>query len=457
MQQWSERQNHVKTRLICLGNTQMTKILAETNSHPNTAIHTAPVVLADPSSFRNTGSVWCPYRQVTLLQQALTSNKRKVAFFLGAGCGVSVRVKRRDESEALIPDIWGLTTRVRKNFQAPNKYTSLFDFVTAQANNIKNGEPTIEDILTYVRSLNEIIGNSDWNGLTKATLTDLDGLICEEIRNAVNVDLPEEINPYHQLASWIGAIERVYPVEIFTTNYDLLTEQALVSRRVPYFDGFVGSHRTFFDLSSIEQEKLPSRWARLWKIHGSINWFLDGDNVVRGASEDKKNRLLIYPSHLKYAQSRRMPYLAMLDRLRAFLNSPQAVLVTCGYSFADQHLNEVILQGLNGNATATCFGLIFGDRASSADAVQAHKCANLSMLAADGAVIGTIDRDWSKEERGTHPLHGVAIRKGDLGKKRSTAAPEVSKFLLGDFKTLGEFLAHQLAHRREDEGTENVP
>lgn len=432
----------------------MPKPATAPSSDPSVAVHSVPIMPATPLVSRSSGNVWCPYRQVTLLQQALTSNKTKVAFFLGAGCPVSIRVKRNEKFEALIPDIWGLTARVKDLFQAPARNAKLFDTILEQVNNIKQREPTIEDILTHVRSLNEVIGNSDWNGMSKAALADIEEQICGEIRSAVDVDLPNEINPYHQLASWISAIQRVHPVEIFTTNYDLLTEQALVSRRVPYFDGFVGSHRTFFDLSAIEQEELPPRWARLWKIHGSINWFLDGDNVTRGSVDRAQNNLLIYPSHLKYAQSRRMPYLAMLDRLRAFLNCPQAVLVTCGYSFADQHLNEVILQGLSGNATAMCFGLVFGDRAPPATAVQAHKCANLSILAANGAVIGTIDRDWSEEEKTSHPLHWLAVRKGDFG-RRTTALPEVSKFLLGDFSALGDFLAHQLAHRREEEGRDN--
>ena len=207
-----------------------------------------------------------------------------------------------------------------------------------------------------------------------------------------------------------------------------------------------GGDRTFFDLTSIEQAILPARWARLWKLHGSINWWRSATGDVqrrpKGLSPD--DRQMIYPSHLKYDESRRMPYLAMLDRLRAFLSQGQAVLITSGYSFGDQHLNEVILQGLNGNPTAICFGLIYGELKGSLEAVRrARSQANLSILAVDGAVLGTLEGAWESEEKAGHPMHGLAVQQGDLG-TRTGAPKDQSKFLLGDFATLGKFLAYQL-------------
>ncbi len=61
-------------------------------------------------------------------------------------------------------------------------------------------------------------------------------------------------------------------MEIFTTNYDLLFEQALERTRVPFFDGFSGASEPFFDPSSVASNDLPARWTRLWKLHGSLGW-----------------------------------------------------------------------------------------------------------------------------------------------------------------------------------------
>lgn len=402
--------------------------------------------------------VHCPYRQARLIQSAIAPDKMRVAFLLGAGSPVSIRVPSATGTEPLMPDIAALTTQVNAKLNANPAVASTFAKVCARAASGKPKSPTVEEILSCVRTLHEVAGGTGIDGMTKDALGDLDKQICSYITDVVKARLPNDDTPYHQLASWIGGVRRSNPVEAFTPNYDLLLEQALEERRVPYFDGFVGGDATFFDLGSMEQDALPARWARLWKLHGSINWWRTPNGEVqrhreRSAPEDRQ---MIYPSHLKYDESRRMPYLAMLDRLRAFLNHGQAVLITCGYSFGDQHLNEVILQGLNGNPTAVCFGLIYGDRAGSPEAVtRAQRQANLSVLAVDGAVLGTIDADWDTEAKTADPMHDLAVVQADLT-GRTSAPADRSKFLLGDFAAFGKFLAHQLSHLDLLDGSANV-
>jgi hypothetical protein len=396
--------------------------------------------------------VHCPYRQASLLQQALTPDKMRVAFFLGAGCPTAIQVSDGDKTRPLIPATAGLTEQVRMSLEGSEKYKVSFEIIMKRLADNEKGEPNIEEILTHVRQLHEVVGAGKIDGLCKDTLDELDREICRLTTNIVSVHLPLDDTPYHQLATWVGAIQRTHPVEIFTPNYDLLAEQALEKRRVPYFDGFVGSDRAFFDLASMERDNLPARWARLWKVHGSTNWWrTDGGDIERRMDLKDGARQMIHPSHLKYDESRRMPYLAMLDRLRDFLARGQAVLVTCGYSFSDRHLNDVILQGLTGNPTAVCFGLLFGDRTSVPIALaDARSHANLKLLAVDGAVLGTVDRDWRSDEKPEEVLHGVAVQSGEI-EGRTNAPVERCKFLLGDFKAFGDFLARQLAHRDDIE------
>jgi SIR2-like domain len=389
----------------------------------------------------------CPYRQSTLLQQALAPNKMRIAFLLGAGCPVSIRIASEPaKTVPLIPDIAGLTTLVRDELGKNPASKASYDGLLARFGS--SAKPNIEEILSHLRALIDVIRDGSIDGMTKTSLRDLDKEICSLIAKVVGVDLPGEKTPYHQLATWTGGIARAHPVEVFTPNYDLLIEQAFESRRIPYFDGFIGSKQAFFDLSSIENDILPPRWARLWKLHGSINWWrTQNDDVVRRDGASAEDRQMIYPSHLKYDQSRRLPYLAMLDRLRDFLGRGQAVIVTCGYSFADQHLNEVILNGLRGNPTAMCFALMYSERAKHPEAVsQALRQPNLSVLAYDGAVSGTIERDWRSDEQASHPLHGVSVLGPTTG---STGAKGNCQFTLGDFKNFGQFLAQQLSRGDE--------
>jgi hypothetical protein len=381
----------------------------------------------------------CPYRQSSLLQQALAPNKMRISFLLGAGCPMSIRVDAGGGSyPPLIPDIAGLTTLVSTTLAADAVLCD--DYASLIARFGAGPPPTIEDILSHLRALLDVVRDGDISGLNHPKLLALDKRICQITADVVGVPLPSGETPYHNLAAWMSGIARAHSVEVFTPNYDLLMEQALESHKVPYFDGFVGAREAFFDLPSMESDSLPSRWAKLWKLHGSINWWRTSDHdVVRKSKGDDEDRQMIYPSHLKYDQSRRLPYLAMLDRLRDFLGRGQAILVCCGYSFADQHLNEVIMNGLRSNPTAMCFGLLYGERAQYQEAIRcATRQPNLSLLAADGAVLGTQSREWSSVQQPAHQLHGVAVIAVPDGEG------ERCRFDLGDFKKLGQFLAHQL-------------
>lgn len=398
----------------------------------------------------------CPYRQSTLLQQALAPDKMRIAFLLGAGCPVSIQLPNETGTKPLIPDIRGLTAVVKDELKQSTEHKETF----AKVLNRLSADSTIEDILSHVRLLHEVVRDGNIDGLNRAALAGLDAEICAITTKVVNVELPSPLTPYHRLATWVGGIHRTHPVEIFTPNYDLLMEQAFEAHKIPYFDGFIGSRQAFFDLASMENESLPARWGRLWKVHGSVNWWRNADDevvrrdaIVAVAAGDRQ---MIYPSHLKYDQSRRMPYLAMLDRLRSFLARGQAVLVTNGYSFLDQHLNEVILHGLRSNPTAVCFGLLFGPRSNYPDVLaKARMHPNLSLLAADGAVLGTIERDWRQDEQTGHPLHEVAVTKKipDGGAAPSTPNCE---FLLGDFQAFGEFMARQLSRFDDEQAGSDV-
>lgn len=415
--------------------------------------------VAEPPSKPATATlqIHCPYRQASLLQQALTPDKMRVAFFLGAGCPVAIRVPNGSGgTDPLIPDIAGLTKQVCSKIEASDKHKAVFSTILKRLADGGITKPNVEQILTHVRALGEVIGNG-FDGLSKTTLNEVDEEICRLTTDVVKAKLPGDDTPYHHIATWIGGIQRAHSVEIFTPNYDLLMEQALEQRRVPYFDGFVGSASTFFDVASMEQDNLPARWSRLWKVHGSMNWWRTTlGNVERRTDTAAGDRQMIYPSHLKYDQSRRLPYLAMLDRLKAFLARGQAVLITCGYSFSDQHLNEVILQGLSGNPNSICFGLLHGDRANYSEAVsRARKQSNLSLLAVDGAVLNTIERDWRSDKKEEHPLHGLAVVTGEMTERTNSPA-ERCKFLLGDFKAFGLFLAQHLADGGDNEKESNA-
>lgn len=265
----------------------------------------------------------CPYRQSKNLLDALASDKTKVAFLLGAGCPASIPHPDGDGTKPLIPAICGLTADVKKKLEESENHKDSFNAILKRFSEGGPTDPTIEDILSHIRALQEVVRDGDIHGLNRNSLARLDEKICEITTEVVRARLPEFNTPYHQLAKWIRGEQRDHPVEVFTPNYDLLIEQAFEAHELPYFDGFVGSKEAFFDLTSMEENLsipahcLPIHWSRLWKLHGSINWWgrYEGEHkknlkVVRTGTEKQieGDRQMIYPSHLKYDESRRLPY-----------------------------------------------------------------------------------------------------------------------------------------------------
>jgi hypothetical protein len=336
----------------------------------------------------------------------------------------------------LIEDIVGLTKRVCGKIDQ----TSIQN-LKKRIDPSGHANITIEQILSHIRLLIEVIGNTTIDNFDKDKLETLEKEICSEITAAVSQELPNKETSYNNLASWIAGISRTTSVEIFTPNYDLLIEEALEVQNIPYFDGFIGSKKAFFDLHSIEQENLPSRWVKLWKLHGSINWWNDScGNVFRchyENSEKTKNKQMIYPSHIKYSQSRRMPYLAMQDRLGRFLSSGQSILIICGYSFSDQHINEILVQRLAANPRAICFGLLYDDLEKYKDALEnAKKVTNLCLISQDSAFFSKETKKWRSPSGHLDPTHQDYI--------------EDDKCKLGNFEALGKFLQKQTIHENMD-------
>lgn len=398
-----------------------------------------------------------PHRQVGYLQQCLASDKKPLGLFLGAGCPMAIR-PGGDQNPPLIPDIAGMTKVVRDALGKIAEFASLLKIVDDHFKKDGRGDANVEEILSHIRALRSVAGNDEVRGLSAVNLDKLDEKVCGLILELADKSLPDSETPYHRIASWVEGVPREMAIEVFTTNYDLLMEQAFEDRRVPYFDGFAGARKPFFDVRAMEEDALPPRWARLWKLHGSINWYqTPTKGVLRGAVNEKGLKRVIHPSHLKYEESRRMPYLAMLDRLRAFFKKPASTLVLCGYSFRDEHINEIIVQGLQGMPTAIAFALLFDSIEKYPDAVKlARTRSNLSLLAMDGAVISGSVAKWVEKDADaviSNAANWVTWKPLDPA---NIGGKQTASFMLGNFAAFGEFLHVLIGDARSISETPNA-
>ena len=359
------------------------------------------------------------------LRQVLSQGRKRIGLLIGAGAPMSVG----QPETSLIPGIRELTTRVLHSLN--KKENSTIESIQLDL----GGNPNIEDILTRIRQLSLAIGVETVHDLNGAGYACLAKQICDRIGKIVNKELPQSENPYMELVSWIAGTNRENAVEIFTPNYDMLFEQALERAKLPYFDGFTGAHKPFFDPPTVESDTLPSRWTRVWKIHGSLGWDLDSGTVIRtGKPTDS---MLVYPDHLKYDQISRQPYSALFERFRRFLMTPDSLLICAGFSFSDAQITSVMDETLSANSHTAVVAFQFGNLADSSPAVElALRRPNLSVYAEDAAVIYGVKGDWILEH--VDNLEWLEIRKTYW---QDGETDRNGKFLLGDFRYLARFLA----------------
>jgi hypothetical protein len=150
---------------------------------------------------------------------------------------------------------------------------------------------------------------------------------------------------------------------------------------------------------------------------------------------------------MKYNQSRKMPYLAYLDRLKQFLNTPESVLFVNGYSFGDQHLNETITGGLQGPASTQVFAFLYSELDEYPKAqTLAKNHSDIAVFAEDAGIIGTREETWTTTDSSSD-------KKSDrIGVKWESSDDDDSmqqKFTLGNFQSLGKLLGSVVGGRNE--------
>ena len=148
---------------------------------------------------------------------------------------------------------------------------------------------------------------------------------------------------------------------VFTTNYDHFNEMAMDRLGIPYANGFTGVVERRFNPASFryalaEQLDVASRkWTAvdafvyLGKLHGSVTWTEDDHGLFpireRWPPDDAK-RMMIYPTPAKQNSSLGSPYADLFREFQSRIVREQSVLVTAGYAFGDEHINNIIYQAL---------------------------------------------------------------------------------------------------------------
>ncbi len=327
----------------------------------------------------------------TGLAARLASRSRHVCLVLGAGAAKACG----------LPDVAGLEAAVRGSLAEADR--SALGQQLAGRN--------IEQALSRLRRIAGLVsGDQTVDGLTAAGAIALDTKTCHAIVKALSIENCD-LKPMRDLAAWLARCDYRLPVELFTVNYDLLIETALEAVGVPYFDGFVGSLQARFRTELVEAVPgldaycVPAQFVRLWKLHGSVNWFRDpAHHVVRiGSAVSENLPAAIYPSDAKYEESRRVPFIVLQDRLRRALLTPETLAIVTGYSFGDAHLNEVVFDAATRRERSEF--IVFSHAPLTQDlCTRAERTPNLQIIGRTEAVLGGVRAPWAVPDAGAQTL-----------------------------------------------------
>ena len=358
-----------------------------------------------------------PLKFATGLSAKLATRSRHVCAFFGAGaaraCG--------------LPDVAQLQERVLGDLGSDDR--------SAFARQLEGRN--LEQALTRLRRIAALLtGDEALGGLTATQAAALDSAVCQAIVKELDIKCAD-LAPVYHLAAWAVRADYRLPVELFTVNYDLLLETALERLRAPYFDGFVGSLRARFQTELVEGtpgtdgEWVPAFFVRLWKLHGSVNWAWEDQQIVRlGQPVTEGCAAAIYPSDTKYEESRRVPFVVLQDRLRRALQQPETLVIIAGYSFSDDHLNELLFDAATrrerSEFVAFCHSEI-PDALSS----RAITTPNLQVVSGHEAILGGVRANWK-------PPQNPPPNLWDDG-----------QLALRDFRNLAAYLARSGARERE--------
>jgi len=159
------------------------------------------------------------------------------------------------------------------------------------------------------------------------------------------------------------------PLIIFTTNYDLVLEEAFTGnsffllpewRKLGLKKLYIGFE--FRDLGAIfnlDRAQITSKGVvSILKLHGSINWRPHGDTVVLGGKDKPENPddlFLIYPGYKSIPD--REPFASLHLAFLEVLSRAER-LISVGFAFRDFYINSILHHVLALNQKLRIYALV---------------------------------------------------------------------------------------------------
>jgi hypothetical protein len=237
-------------------------------------------------------------------------------------------------------------------------------------------------------------------------------------------------------------------LNIFTTNIDLFLESALENLQMEYNDGFIGRINPTFSLSNYNKlyikktlhydNKAEIPVFNLFKVHGSLTWRHQNDGIIYSdlkileSIEECRKKIattklipfdtsntalslkdlstkmkavsvtsehidflstydklsIVNPSKTKFQQTvLDLNHAELLRVLGNELEKECSILMVFGFSFADEHIREIVIRAANSNPTLLV--IVYGYDGDSSKSIGANIAKGKASLKNDNIIYET--------------------------------------------------------------------
>jgi hypothetical protein len=139
-------------------------------------------------------------------------------------------------------------------------------------------------------------------------------------------------------------------IDVITTNYDRVAEYACNVHGLLYSSGFTPGYiqgREGSNPVTFQRGKTPPKTIRIWKVHGSLDWFVRGDDepfsapVFEVPAADARP-LIVTPGLYKFEQTHAEPFRSTMTGADAAFEHATG-FICVGFGFRDSHIEPKLI------------------------------------------------------------------------------------------------------------------
>lgn len=308
-------------------------------------------------------------------------SRANICFLLGAGA--SVKIEQGKKNFPLMGDLLKAVKENEKVIEFCRFITKNGNDMSTQYGMVKNlldkylipEKANIEQFLSLLDSVEQFIVDNDFRKKTACCCEQVKMSIKQRIQESDTENILPIYKKFYQAIRHLKELSgnTSKAVSIFTTNYDMLNEQAMEDLGIHYYAGFYGIVNRRFNLGYYDHEYVNTHKIKsasyivdndhinLFKLHGSLSWFYDerkNELIEKNPYAEDFSPEIIYPSSMKFQKTNAIVYYSSL--MREFSDKicqEDTALIVIGTSLSDEHINKLIENALSINKfTLIIFG-----------------------------------------------------------------------------------------------------